>query len=133
MRFSLLWKWRSMAVSYVINEKEKNESKGLFRTLPVCPIGPSIVSPSMKLGESAPSFLPRVIISPKFWNLVATRVGSQLFFYYCSKSILSFSFFFSIIIWNFKKLNCSEIWRASKHGKCIKRFEFWKIKTARQT
>lgn len=39
------------------------------RFIPACPTGPSKVKPSMKLGVIAASFLPRVIISPRFWNL----------------------------------------------------------------
>ena len=37
--------------------------------VPACPRGPSKVSPSMKLAVIAASFLPSVIISPRFWNL----------------------------------------------------------------
>ena len=37
--------------------------------IPACPRGPSKVSPSMKLAVTAASFLPSVIISPRFWNL----------------------------------------------------------------
>lgn len=47
------------------------------RTLPLWPIGPSNVTPSTKLGETAASFLPRVIISPKFWNLEIDGQGCK--------------------------------------------------------
>jgi hypothetical protein len=76
--------------NYGKSSGEIGEQKGARkRNLPVWPIGPSRVSPSIKLGEIAASLLPRVIISPKFWNLVAkrNRLNSYAIFLSFSKSI----------------------------------------------
>jgi hypothetical protein len=52
--------------SYYAKKRPNNWQQG---SIPACPTGPSKVRPSIKLAVIAASFVPRVIISPRFWNL----------------------------------------------------------------
>jgi hypothetical protein len=62
----------SISFDQNIYVKHESERARLKVFVPACPRGPSKVSPSMKLAVIAASFLPSVIISPRFWNLQNT-------------------------------------------------------------
>lgn len=67
--FLAIIKEKLIAKNIMPKKRKRIKCMRTRRTLPLWPIGPSNVTPSTKLGETAASFLPRVIISPKFWNL----------------------------------------------------------------